>query len=339
MSTPDPPSLLLVEDDPDTASLIEETLNDYFGSNCVRCCDTMAAALKVDLSQIDLVLSDMNLPDGSGLDLLDQFLRQRSDVPVVFVTGEGILENAIQAIRRGAYDYIVKAGDYLFGVPLTVEKNLAIWRTKQENEQLQEQLAETLNEVRIKNTQLEDAVRKLKTMAATDPLTGLVNRRAFAQAMTRAFAHAERASQSLACIMLDLDGFKQFNDANGHQCGDELLRRTAAVLQDCCRQSDVPARFGGDEFIVLLPDADERTATQVAHRIQAGFEALRNATASKSETGVTVSMGLVCLDRRQAINPEQLVNLADAAMYRAKQAGRNRLVIHRLQSPQLALGA
>ena len=335
MTSPRPPRLLLIEDDPDTACLVEEALVDHFGPGCVRLhCSTVAEVLAVDLDEIDLVLSDINLPDGSGLDLLDELLRRRPDIPVVFVTGEGILENAIQAIRRGAYDYIVKAGDYLFAVPLMVQKNLDIWRTAQENEQLQEQLARTLEEVQVKNKQLESVVRQLETMATTDPLTGLANRRAFGQAMARSFAHATRGDEDLACIMIDLDGFKQYNDAFGHQRGDEMLQNTAEVLQRCCRQSDIPARFGGDEFIVLLPESDERTASQVAHRIQESFEAVRGP--AEQRPAVTLSMGLVCLSQCKATDPEQLVNLADHALYRAKQAGKNRLVIHRTQPEKAA---
>ena len=336
MVSSSPPRLLLVEDDLDTASLIEEALTDHFGPGSVQCCATVAEALAVDIHQIDLVLSDMNLPDATGLDLLDELLRRRWELPIIFVTGEGILENAIHAIRRGAYDYIVKAGDYLFAVPLMVEKNLAIWRTKQDNQRLQEQLGSTLEEVRIKNKQLEEAVQQLETMAATDPLTGLANRRAFGRAMARAFAQAQRAGQDLACIMIDLDGFKQFNDALGHQHGDELLKRVAEVMQRCCRQSDVPGRFGGDEFIVLLPEADERTASQVANRIQEDFAATQNALhlPEEADVTVTVSMGLACLAECRVTDPEALVNRADAALYRAKQAGRNRLVIARAQPDQ-----
>lgn len=328
----DAPRLLLIEDAPDTASLIQETLEDHFGFGCVTHCASVAETLALDVCQIDLVLSDMNLSDGLGLDVLDRLLDRRADLPVVFVTAEGILENAIRAIRRGAYDYIVKTGDYLFSIPLIVEKNLAIWRTKQENLRLAEQLTRTLDEVRIKNTQLEEAVNQLQAMAATDPLTGLANRRAFGAAMARSFAEARRFRQNLACIMIDMDGFKGFNDTFGHQRGDELLQAVAEVLRTCCRQSDVAGRFGGDEFVILLPQADERTACQVAHRIQETFRVdLARLTRGTHEAApVTMSMGLACLARPDLRDdPEELVALADRALYRAKEAGKNRLVIFR----------
>ncbi len=150
---------------------------------------------------------------------------------MILVTGEGIIENAARAIRQGAYDYIVKAGDYLFAIPLMVEKNLAIWQTKQENLRLQEQLTRTLEEVSVKNKQLEAAVKQLAAMAATDPLTGLANRRTLALTMERSFAEAVRYGHDLACIMIDLDGFKLLNDTLGHQRGDGILEAVATILK------------------------------------------------------------------------------------------------------------
>lgn len=325
-----PPRLLLVEDDRDTAMLICETLRDHFGQDCVRNCASTTQALSVDLAEIDLVLSDLNLPDGNGLDLLGKLLARRADLPVVLVTGEGILENAMAAIRRGAYDYVVKAGDYLFAIPIVVEKNLERWRTKQENLRLSAKLNETLEQVQVKNQQLEDAVSKLETMAATDPLTGLANRRSFARALDRAFAEATRHGQDLTCIMIDLDGFKQLNDSLGHQKGDLMLQRAARVLEANCRRSDVAGRFGGDEFIVLLPQTDRWTAMQVAQRISEEFA--HTAEAELGQTGfdqrLTMSMGLATVCLSCATNSAQLIAHADHALYCAKQAGKTRLMVY-----------
>ncbi len=335
------PRLLLIEDDPDTASLIAEALTDHFGEGCVQCHATVAEARTAEIERIDLVICDMNLPDGSGLDVLDDMLARQSDLPVVFVTAEGILDNAVAAIRRGAYDYIVKTGDYLFSIPLIVEKNLAIWKTKHENQQLQEQLAKTLDQVRVKNTQLEEAVEQLQTMAATDPLTGLANRRAFADALSRALAEASRSGHELACIMIDVDGFKKFNDTYGHQQGDALLQGVAHLLLRCCRRSDVAGRFGGDEFIILLPQSDAAKAGQVAQRILAGFvDELRAISDDPTiEGATTLSMGLATLSPREGMTPEQLIANADEALYVAKQAGKNRLVVYDAAPPGQAVSA
>lgn len=327
MATHHPSSLrlLLVEDDPDTAFLLAEALQDYFGVGCVQTCSTVAEGKDADVSRIDMVLSDINLPDGSGLDLLDHFLRVRPDLPVVLVTAEGVLENAAIAIRRGAYDYIVKAGDYLFTIPLIVEKNMAIWRTKQENRHLQAQLTQTLEEVRVKNNQLEEAVRQLETMAATDPLTGLSNRRSFEQSLERCFAEAVRYGHDLACVMIDLDNFKLINDTLGHQAGDHLLRKAAGILEAQCRRSDVAGRLGGDEFVLLLPQADATTASQVARRVSDEFNATVRAMVGASPIAgqVGLSMGVASLQLSRPTGTAQMLAHADQALYQAKQAGKS----------------
>ena len=324
------PRILLVEDDPDTALLIQETLHDHFAAGCVHHCSSIARALATDLQQIDFVLSDMNLPDGTGLELLSKLLARRKDLPIVIVTGEGILDNALKAISDGAYDYVVKAGDYLFAIPIIVEKNLATWKMKQENIRLHEQLAHTLEEVRVKNDQLEEAVEKLEMMASTDPLTGIANRRAFNQAMERRFAEAMRHDHDLAMIMIDLDGFKQLNDRLGHQAGDLILQRTGRILEANCRRSDLAGRFGGDEFVILLPETDLSTARVAAERIKDEFEHAAAAMLAHANPPVPVSMsiGISCLRHSQPVNPDQLVAHADEALYKAKATGKTRIIIY-----------
>ena len=326
MSMTQPPRLLLVEDDLDTASLILETLADHFGPGNVLHITNLSDANQVDLNQIDLVLSDMNLPDGTGLELLGRLLTRRPDLPVVLVTGESILENAITAIRQGAYDYVLKAGDYLFAIPVIVEKNLALWRVKQENHCLNAKLKQTIEEVNVKNRQLEQAVQQLQTMAATDPLTGLANRRAFNQALGRYFADAVRQGNDLAIIMVDMDNFKKLNDTLGHQRGDEILQAMARCLQASCRASDVIGRFGGDEFVVVLPQTDPLVARQVGQRIFDSFNHHLSHGAGRDAAAcdVSLSMGVACMSLTRPQSPDQLLAQADHALYRAKQQGKSR---------------
>ncbi len=335
-----PPRILLIEDDPDTACLLRETIVDHFGADCVDHRSTVSQGLAVELDHYDLVLSDMNLPDGTGLELVEKLLDRRNDLPVVFVTGEGILENAIKAIRLGAYDYVVKAGDYLFALPVVIEKNLEIHRMRLENIELQLQLERTLEQVKVKNEQLEEAVHKLETMAATDPLTGLANRRAFGQALDRRFADSVRQGHDLACIMVDLDGFKRLNDTLGHQKGDQMLQLASKVLQANCRRSDVAGRFGGDEFVLLLPQSDEPSARQVAQRVAEQFTAAAEADLAASDQALrlTMSMGLATRVSSRASSAEQLVAHADHALYSAKAAGKTRLMVYAGPSQAAAAG-
>ncbi|MCX5662083.1 MAG: diguanylate cyclase [Planctomycetota bacterium] len=341
---PKPVRLLLVDADPAGAALIAHTLEAHFGVGSVVNCPTLAKAMQVDLASIDLILSDMILPDGNGLDLIGRSIAIRPDLPVVLVARECIVAHAMAALRRGAYDYLVKSGDYLLTLPLTIEKNLAMWRTRRENHRLQEELTRSLEDVRVKNQQLEKAVSQLAEMAATDPLTGLANRRALSQTMGRAFADAQRHGRDLSCVMIDLDGFKLLNDSLGHQRGDDLLIAAATILQANSRRSDIVGRYGGDEFVLLLPEADRDTAGQVARRIASEF---RTAAAGlfPSDPGnpiaprITMSLGLASLRISAPANFDQLLAHADHALYRAKQLGRDRLEIYGVPVGGMPAGA
>src|SRR5690606_3910824 len=151
-------------------------------------------ALEQDLKAFDLVLMDYNLPDCNGMDLLDA-IQGCCDTPVIMVTGENVGYIAAEAVRKGAMDYVVKFGDYLFTIPLVVEKNLSVAKVKRENESLRSELEAALREVQDKNTQLESSLRLLEQMAATDPLTGLYNRRHFGKVIEQLFAEANRYRQ------------------------------------------------------------------------------------------------------------------------------------------------
>src|SRR2546423_5244274 len=164
--------LLIIEDDPDQRDLMRETLEDHFGKGCVTAVGTYREAMGIDAASYDLILCDYNLPDGSGMDVLEEIVR-RCSTPVLMVTGENVGPIAAEAVRRGASDYVVKVGEYLFTIPLVVEKNLSLAKIKRENESLRKELERTLAELRDKNTQLEESLQKVEELAATDPLTQL----------------------------------------------------------------------------------------------------------------------------------------------------------------------
>jgi two-component system, cell cycle response regulator len=304
--------LLVVEDDADQRDLIRETLEEHFGRGTTVGVGSRRDALATSLETFDLILSDYNLPDGSGTDLLEA-VKSRCSTPVILVTGENVGQTAVDAIRRGATDYVVKTGDYLFTIPLVVEKNLVVAGIKRENEALQKQLIE-------KNQQLEQ-------MAATDPLTGLYNRRHFARVLEQLFAETDRYGKDLACVMIDMDGFKQLNDSCGHQVGDQLLQAAGRVIQANLRKMDVAARYGGDEFVVLLPQAGPEEAAAAAERIREEF---KNVTRSllKRPIGVSMSIGIATVKTidRGASGADQLVAAADNALYKAKELGRDRII-------------
>lgn len=301
--------LLVVEDDADQRDLICETLEAHFGSGTTVGVDSRKVALSTDLASFDMILSDYNLPDGSGMDLLAD-VNEICSTPVIMVTGENVGRTAVEAIRNGATDYVVKFGDYLFTIPLVVQKNLMVARIKRENETLQQELIE-------KNKQLEQ-------VAATDPLTGLYNRRHFGRVLEQLFSESERYASDLSCIMIDLDGFKQLNDTAGHQVGDQLLQVAGRSIGNNLRRADVAARYGGDEFVILLPQAGADEATTASERIRAEFKSAA-AVQLKQPLGVSMSIGIASVAVCQPRSADGLIGAADAALYQAKAAGRDRI--------------
>lgn len=315
--------LLIVEDDGDQRDLLRETLEDRFGIGTVTAATTMAETLAQELSHFDLILCDYNLPDCTGLQLLEQ-IRRRCMTPVIMVTGENVGHTAVEAIKQGATDYVVKVGEYLFTLPLTVEKNLTMALVKRENERLRQELERALIDLRTKAQQLEDSLQRVEQMAATDPLTGLYNRRHLAKVLEQLFAESQRFDTDLSCVMIDLDGYKKLNDTFGHQVGDKLLVTAGRVIGANMRQMDVAARYGGDEFVLLLPRASDIEAANAAQRIRDDFKKAGPAVLG-SACGVSMSVGIASLKRCVPSGADQLIACADAALYRAKDAGRDRI--------------
>jgi two-component system cell cycle response regulator len=312
--------LLIVEDDADQRQLIGETLEEHFGAETVRAVESGAEALRLDLGAFDLILTDFNLPDITGMELLEK-IRGKCATPVIIVTGENVGQIAAEAIHKGAMDYVVKFGDYLFTIPLVVEKNLTVAKLYKENENLRVQLER-------KNAQLEESLRMVEELAATDALTGLYNRRHFNRVLDQMFAESERMDSDLSCVMIDLDGYKQLNDSYGHAAGDQVLSAAGKVISANMRRMDVAARYGGDELVLLLPHASAEEAANVTQRIRDEFGQASAVLLRRNEP-VTMSAGVGSRKGHFPHSSEQLLASADKALYQAKENGRNRIVTHK----------
>ncbi len=315
--------LLMIEDDADQRELVCEIIEDHFGAGTVVCAGSRAEAMKHRLSDFDLIITDFNLPDATGMQLVSEILAQCS-VPIIMVTGENSGEMAAEAIRKGATDYVVKVGDYMFTIPLVIEKNLTVAKLRVENESLRSSLEKALTDVQATNQQLQDSLVRVEQMAATDPLTGLYNRRHYSKVLDQLFAEAQRYSHDLSAVMIDLDGYKQLNDSFGHAVGDQLLVLTGKIIQHNLRRGDIAARYGGDEFVLLLPHASAAEAERVVDRIRHEFKAA-SSQMLKRPLGVSMSIGLASLSTCLSASADELMASADTALYAAKEAGRDRV--------------
>lgn len=187
-------------------------------------------------------------------------------------------------------------------------------------------LAENIS-LALANLQLRDVLRE---MAMADPLTGLANRRQFDTMLALRLAEAERACQPLSCLMLDVDHFKRFNDDYGHDAGDAVLREVAATLASLVRETGLAFRYGGEEFVMLLPNFAAEQATERAEEIRARIASLRILHNGHALGSITASIGVATVPDHCA--SDRLVRTADAALFRAKESGRNQVMIASIRS-------
>ena len=323
------PKILIVEDDPDQRSLLAEALCLHYGDpegENLTLVGTGKECLELDLTSFDVVLQDFNLPDMSGLDLLGGVLA-RADLPVIFVTGENDSQTAAEAVRRGAQDYVIKMGEYLFALPIMIDKALRQHEVRKDNERLRKQLESMLAELQVRNEQLRQSLEELERVAATDPVTGLANRRRFNELLHTYFSEAMRYQTDLTCCMCDLDHYKEFNDTFGHQAGDDILAATAEVICSSIRGSDIAARYGGDEFVLLLPHTTIEEAVAAGQRIREQLTAAGRRY-GQLDYALGLSVGVASVTSHRPRSADELVAMADRALYVAKDRGRGRTSVY-----------
>ena len=295
--------MLVIEPDPIAAQRMAAALD---GDEIVV--GSLGELFEHDLADVELVICSVDLPDGTGLDALDFLRRRCPHVPVM-----------------------------LAGAP-AVEKCLAHQRVKQENERLQRDLGNSLTELAAKNHQLQALVRQLEATVRTDDMTGLCNRRSLNELLDRAWLQAVRNNRPLAFMMIDLDNFKNVNDCKGHLRGDEMLRELGQIIRANCRQVDVPARYGGDEFCVLMPESEAHDVAHVGKRILGEWNRV-NASRPSGELRMGISIGVAQIDSSRPTSSEELIRHADEALYAAKAAGKGCIMvrsadgIHAVESP------
>ncbi|EKF58524.1 response regulator PleD [Agrobacterium albertimagni AOL15] len=268
--------------------------------------DPQAAVFEAAENPFDLVIVNSNLEDYDPLRLCSQIrsLERTRFIPILLITEQGDEQMIIRALDLGVNDYIVR--------PLDPN----------------EMIARTLTQVRRKryNDRLRNSVRQTIELAVTDGLTGLHNRRYLDTHLRTLFARAKVRGRPLTLCITDIDRFKQVNDVYGHDAGDEVLKEFAGRIRSTVRGADLACRFGGEEFVVVMPDTPAEVAATVAERLRGMIEArpfqLRS---GESPLMLTASMGIATIGPGVE-TPEQLLKQADRALYEAKNSGRNRVV-------------
>ncbi len=307
-----PLKILVVDDDSLVRDLLREILlsGGHLVSTAVSGLDALRQ-LTPDAG-IDLIISDMDMPGMSGLELLRAVREKNTTIPVIILTGNQEIRVAIEALKKGANDYILKDENIEDTVAIAIGNVMGMHRLKMENLRLVEDLAR-------KN-------RELERLTLLDGLTGVANRRYFDRIIQQEWSRASREQTPIAVVMIDIDYFKFYNDTYGHQQGDACLQKVAAALSaGLKRPSDFIARYGGEEFVAVLPDTGLEGAWLLSEAMRENVERLAlEHKASKVLPLVTISLGVAsAVPGRESVHAE-LIKMADEALYAAKQGGRNR---------------
>jgi two-component system, cell cycle response regulator len=288
--------ILIVDDAPDTLEIIQKLLR-YEGYDVALASTGEEGVKKVEEKKPDVVLMDINLPGIDGTEALRRIRILNPLQCVIMLTAFATVDNAIQALKEGASDFVKKPfeNEHLIHI---VNQCLEKYKTLKEKEKL------------------EDEVRRL---SVTDDLTGLYNHRHFFKTLEAELVRLKRQRTSLSLMMVDLDHFKSYNDRYGHLEGDKVLKNVGEIVKHSIRHNvDSGYRYGGDEFAVLLIGASMDRAMTIAERIRSSIE-------NTEFQNITVSIGLS--EYRDPLDLEGFVKSADDALYTAKHAGGNR--VHR----------
>jgi two-component system, cell cycle response regulator len=311
--------ILIVDDDRDSVDLIVEWLT-MGGYEVTSARDGQEALRRVQSDRPDLVLLDLLIPPPDGMHVLRTIKRDRvlSTIPVVVMTVKRDVKSKVECLKSGADEYIVK--------PFHFDELDAVLRSSLKKRYLYTSLERA-------NQQLRDANQRLLTLTVTDERTNLLNDRYLRRRLSEEFKRAQRYGFPLSVALLDLDHFKQVNDRYGHDCGDQVLREFGKLLTENARTTDIVGRYGGEEFLIVLPNTDGIRAAIVAERIRKAADG-QVYKYKEFLVRVTVSTGVASFPANTQIRDENdLLKAADQALYRAKQVSRNRVIVDRASMP------
>ncbi len=303
--------ILVVDDHPDNVEIIDARLSSR-GYNIETASNGEEALEMVRANPPHLILLDVMMPLMDGFEVSRRIKRDESlpYIPIILVTARGETEDKVEGLDAGADDYLTK--------PINFPELEARVRSMLRIKKLQDELDG-------KNRELAEANEQLKQLSITDGLTGLFNHRHVHELLHEEHQRSKRTGDHMAVVMLDLDRFKQLNDTYGHPTGDIVLKETARILREGAREIDMIGRYGGEEFIAILPDADEEAAMLFAERVRKEV-ADHHFRDGDTEIQMTVSAGVASARGAELAQPDELIKRADLALYEAKGSGRNRVI-------------
>lgn len=315
--------VLLVDDQAMVGEAVRRALSTESDIDFHYCAQPDEAVEVAQRTKPTVILQDLVMPGVDGLTLVQRYRENPAtrDIPII------VLSTKEEAATKGAA-FAAGANDYLVKLPDSIELIARIrYHSRSYLNQLQRD--EAYRALRQSQQQLLETNLELQRLTNSDGLTGLSNRRYFDEYLGAEWRRAQREQTQLALLMIDVDAFKAYNDTYGHVAGDDVLRRVASVIRDnCARATDLPARFGGEEFAMVLPGTSPGGVRLLAEKVRRAVQALAIAhSGSPTHDCVTVSIGGAVLVPQAAEPPSRLVEVADAGLYQAKRNGRNQVMM------------
>lgn len=291
-----PLTVLVIEDHPDQRDLLAIVLQRE-GYRVITAANGLEALEKLETEKVQIALSDIMMPKMDGFELIKQVRGnpRLKSIYLILITARIQEGDRVRGLDLGADDYITKPFSF----------------------------SELLARIRV-GSRVVQYQQHLEYQTQVDSLTGLFNRRAFENKINEEFERSKRYHNPLSVLLLDIDNFKTINDTYGHHGGDAALVRISETFREKTRQSDFPSRYGGEEFVLILPETDQESALQVANKIHDSIRTSSFGTTVRPFS-LTVSIGVSSTAARFYSSWRELVDDADRALYIAKNAGKDRI--------------